>query len=110
MPKLKCPICGILSHLNVVEDLAGWYSYHFPEISIGEIVPYKCFDCFPEIQTGDLVVLRVPISDIETAPTHPVGKVIGLLPSNDKTLFNVQFAEKVMVLARSKIRKLWTGS
>lgn len=106
LPYLRCPVCGLLSRSNLVGDLEEWFS-HFPQLSKGEVVPVKCFDCFSEIKMGDQVVERESTSNLEIPSENEAGEVVDLLNSNNETLFIVQFVGRVKVLARAKIRKVF---
>ena len=54
MPYSKCPICGNVSHLSVV-DPAAWYAERFPEVKPGGMVAAPCFYCFTKLEVGDNV-------------------------------------------------------
>lgn len=54
MPYSKCPVCGNVSHLTVV-DPATWYAERFPEVAPGGMVAAPCFHCSINLEIGDTV-------------------------------------------------------
>ncbi|MBL8019918.1 MAG: hypothetical protein JNM27_09650 [Leptospirales bacterium] len=103
MPWSQCPLCGTLSQLLIRQDLESWYSTLFPTIPAGEIVPAKCFDCFPEIREGDSVELRNQNGERKAGASE--GYVIKILSAPDGLLYKIQFENGVECLARFQFRK-----
>ena len=62
MPYSKCPICGTVAHLNVV-DPASWYRERYPDLPFGALVAGPCFHCHYELTVGDVVMVRKHFSD-----------------------------------------------
>jgi hypothetical protein len=74
MPYSKCPICGTIAHLSV-GDVRQWYAEYYPGVPVGELVPGKCFYCWPELEAGMLVVVRQPLGGPAQAPAGTRGVV-----------------------------------
>jgi hypothetical protein len=75
MPYSMCPLCGTLSHLNVV-DVSEWYKKHHPNVPFGQLVAGRCFYCWQDLKEGDDVVIRRAISANAQGKDGCRGKVI----------------------------------
>src|SRR5262245_65727665 len=82
MPYSKCPICGAIAHLSV-GDVREWYAEYYPGVPVGELVPGKCFYCWPELQPEMRVVIRHAVGGQIQAPAGSPGVVQQVLPSTE---------------------------
>src|SRR5262245_5914846 len=67
MPYTKCPICGGIMHLNL-GDVGHWYATYHPGVPVGELVPGKCFSCWPELEADMGVAVRQVLSGEAQVP------------------------------------------
>ncbi len=80
MPYSKCPVCGAIAHLSV-GDVRQWYADYYPGLPVGELVPGKCFYCWPELQPEMRVVVRQALGGDAQTPTGAYGVLLRLLSS-----------------------------
>ena len=62
MPYSKCPFCGNVAHLNVI-DPEAWYRERYPDLPFMSLVAGPCFHCFYDLSVGDDVIVRKHFSD-----------------------------------------------
>jgi hypothetical protein len=74
MPYSKCPLCGAVAHLSV-GDVQRWYAEFYPGVPVGELVPGRCFDCWPELEAGMRVIVRPPLAGAVQVPVGARGMV-----------------------------------
>jgi hypothetical protein len=106
MPYSKCPTCGAISHLSV-GDVRQWYAEYYPDVPVGELVPGKCFFCWPELEAGTRVVVRVAVAGEAQAPTGARGVIQRVLsaPEHGKIyLVNLESGEERYFI-RAELRK-----
>lgn len=95
-------------HLNVA-NVKTWYGERYPELTIGDIVPGLCFDCFPELEKGMRVQLRLKLGKYQV-DRGDEGIVEKVYPSKDGELFEVRFTkgekEFVEIFCRPELKKV----
>jgi hypothetical protein len=95
-------------HLNVA-DVESWYKERYPELKIGDPVPGFCFDCFPEIQEGMKIELKLKLGEYQV-DRGSIGVVKKVYKSTDGELYDVRFQkdgkEISEILCRTEIRKV----
>jgi hypothetical protein len=110
MPYSKCSICGAIAHLNV-GDVRQWYAEYYPGVPVGELVPGKCFYCWPELQPDMRVVIRKTLGDEAQAPESAHGVVQRVLSSPEHgNIYLVRLgsgAERYFI--RAELRKAREG-
>ncbi len=52
MPHAKCPICGKLDYLKV-DDEAEWFRKYYPTLTVGDVLPGYCYECFQVAMQSD---------------------------------------------------------
>ena len=106
MPYSKCPICGIISHLNV-GDVGDWYREYYPELEVGSLVPGRCYYCWQEVSEGDDVVVRNRIGDEQDVEPGAHGRLIAVLSSPEHgAIYHVQLADgNDRYFVRGELRK-----
>ena len=106
MPFAKCPICGEIMHLNV-SDPKQWYASHYPDLPEGSLVPGRCFYCWPELKSGDVVVIRQCLAGEPQAESGDTGIVSGVLSSPEHgSIYNVHLSNgKQRYFVRAELRK-----
>lgn len=78
-------------HLNVA-DVETWYKERYPELKVGDIVPSYCRDCFPEIEEGMRMQLRLKLGQYQ-AEREDEGVVEKVIRSRQGELYAVRFTK-----------------
>jgi hypothetical protein len=82
MPYSKCPICGAITHL-MIGDVQRWYAEHHPGVPVGSLVPGKCLDCWPKLEAGMRVVVRLSNAGQPQVPSDAHGVVQQVLSATE---------------------------
>ena len=108
MPYSKCTRCGSTMHLNVA-NVEAWYAERYPELKVGSIVPCYCRDCFPEIEEGMRVQLRLKLGQYQV-DREDEGVVEKVISSNQGNLYAVRFKKEdqdvLEIFCRPEISKV----
>ncbi|OUR86909.1 hypothetical protein A9Q81_27670 [Gammaproteobacteria bacterium 42_54_T18] len=95
-------------HLNVA-DVESWYNERHPDLDIGDPVPTFCFDCFPEIEEGMEVEVRLKLGQYQVDRLD-IGIVNKVYKSEAGELYLVRFSkdgnEISELFCRPEIRKV----
>jgi hypothetical protein len=107
MPYSKCPVCGNVTHLNV-SDVIQWYADLYPGVSVGSLVPGRCFHCWPELGAGDHVAVRNPLGENSTVPVDSRGIIESVVRSPEcGALYLVRVESgKEIYFIRAELRKV----
>ena len=89
MPYSKCPICGNVSHLNVI-DPAAWYAERYPDLKFGGMVAARCFRCFTDLDIGDTIEIYRHFNDHPTwAAIGSTGTIRAITSCDDGSIYHV---------------------
>ena len=93
-----------------VGDVAAWYEEYHPNLPFGSLVPGPCYFCWPELQSGDTVVIRKRLTDETWIREGDVGVVKEVLSEGGGSLFHVKLdSGKEHYFIRAQLRKLRDG-
>jgi hypothetical protein len=106
MPYGKCPLCGLVGHLQV-GDVAAWYRERYPAQPSGSLVPLVCYLCWQEVKVGDRVVVRKLFAQDRSAQPNDRGTLERIDASSDGALYVIRLdSGREVVLIRAEFRKL----
>lgn len=88
MPYSKCPLCGIVRHVNVSDPVA-WYKERYPDLPFMALVAAPCFDCNATLEVGDTIEIRRHFSQ------HASWSSVGATG----TIYSISSCEKGLVYA-----------
>lgn len=110
MPYSKCPICGAIAHLNV-GDVRQWYEANYPGVPFGQLVPGKCFDCWPELEAKTPVVVRATLAGESHVPAgiHGVVQQVLSAPEHGNIYLVLLESGEERYFIRAELRKLREG-
>jgi hypothetical protein len=104
MPFGMCPACGATFHLNVA-DVGKCYEEYYPDVPVGELGPAPCLYCWQELEIGDRVIIRAPVSGRTNVAPGDRGVLKSIVSSKDGKLYLVELASGAKYFIRTQVRK-----